>query len=401
MSNAQLMLFVILGQQCLFGVVWLLAFVSGTARRPAMHWAVTAWLTAGAIALITQRGQWPAWATVALPNAVMVCSFIALRRGVRSFARQPAGDGSAWLVGACGCAGLPLALLRPDLLLPGVAMAVVAIISLLLVTGLDIRRHLSGEFGSHAATWCALPVLVLAAVFIGRGLLGLTGPDRVAAYIEQPAGNNLVALAVALLFSLLLQLSLVVMVLLRLVRRLQYRSDHDMLTGLLLRRPLEHLLRAEMQRQRRFGGSFALLAVDIDHFKAVNDRHGHAAGDAVLQRVAHAMRAAARDIDSVARMGGEEFCVLLPGADAAGAEGVAQRMLQAVRSLRHPESDASQPLQVTLSIGLAVAEAPEEPLQHLQRRLDQALYAAKSAGRDAIRHAEAPPRPAQPLVSAS
>ena len=127
------------------------------------------------------------------------------------------------------------------------------------------------------------------------------------------------------------------MVLLRRVRRLQYQSDHDLFTGLLSRRPMEQLLLSESQRQRRFGRSFALLSVDIDHFKKINDGWGHAAGDAVLKRVAEALRAAARDIDSVARMGGEEFCALLPGADVAGAESVAVRLLETVRGLHHPE----------------------------------------------------------------
>lgn len=148
---------------------------------------------------------------------------------------------------------------------------------------------------------------------------------------------------------------------------------------------MEQLLLAESQRQRRFGQSFALLSIDIDHFKRVDDRCGHAAGDAVLKRVAEALRASARDIDSVARMGGEEFCVLLPGADAAGAGSVAVRMLEAVRGLHHPELDGGAP--ATISIGLAVREAPAETVLALQRRLDQALYSAKAAGRDRVERA--------------
>jgi diguanylate cyclase (GGDEF)-like protein len=189
---------------------------------------------------------------------------------------------------------------------------------------------------------------------------------------------------VALVIALLLQVNLTAMVLLRLVRRLQHQSDHDMLTGLLSRRPMEQLLLAESQRQRRFGRSFALLSIDIDHFKKINDGFGHAAGDAVLKRVAQALRAAARDIDSVARMGGEEFCVLLPGADVVGADSVAMRLLETVRGLHHPEIGGAP---VTISIGLAVMEAPAEPMQALQRRLDQALYGAKAAGRDRVEQA--------------
>jgi diguanylate cyclase len=202
--------------------------------------------------------------------------------------------------------------------------------------------------------------------------------------LQQAGGSGVAAAFVALVIALLLQANLTALVLLRLVRRLQYQSDHDMLTGLLSRRPMEHLLLAESQRQRRFGQRFALLSIDIDHFKRINDSCGHAAGDAVLQRVAEALRAGARDIDSVARMGGEEFCVLLPGADVAGADSVAMRLLETVRGLHHPEIEGAP---VTISIGLAVMEAPTEAIQALQRRLDQALYSAKAAGRDRVERA--------------
>jgi diguanylate cyclase (GGDEF)-like protein len=225
---------------------------------------------------------------------------------------------------------------------------------------------------------------LLALLFLVRAAVAVLSPAAFQSYLQRPGGAGVVAGVVALVIALLLQANLTTMVLLRLVRRLQYQSDHDMLTGLLSRRPLEQLLLAESLRQRRFGRSFALLSIDIDHFKTVNDVYGHAAGDAVLKRVAAALRAGARDIDSVARMGGEEFCVLLPGADVAGAEGVAQRLLDTVRGLHHPEIDGAQ---VTISIGLAVMASPAEALQALQRRLDQALYRAKAAGRDRVERA--------------
>jgi diguanylate cyclase (GGDEF)-like protein len=224
----------------------------------------------------------------------------------------------------------------------------------------------------------------MAILFLVRAGVALLNPAGFQSYLQQPGGGGVAAAFVALVVALLLQANLTAMVLLRLVRRLQYQSDHDMLTGLLSRRPMEQLLLAESQRQRRFGQSFALLSIDIDHFKKLNDSFGHAAGDLVLKRVAEALRAAARGIDSVARMGGEEFCVLLPGADVAGAECVAARLLDTVRRLHLPEVGGAT---VTISIGLAVMESPSEPIQDLQRRLDQALYSAKAAGRDRVERA--------------
>jgi diguanylate cyclase (GGDEF)-like protein len=225
---------------------------------------------------------------------------------------------------------------------------------------------------------------LLAALFLVRASIALLNPTAFQNYLQQPGGGGVVPAFVALLIALLLQANLATMVLLRLVRRLQFQSDHDMLTGLLSRRPMEHLLLAESQRQQRFGGSFALLSIDIDHFKKINDGWGHPAGDAVLKRVAEALIGASRDIDSVARMGGEEFCVLLPGVDAAGAYGVAMRLRETVRELQHPGIDGTA---VTISIGLAVVDSPAEPLPALQWRLDQALYAAKAGGRDRVERA--------------
>ena len=248
-------------------------------------------------------------------------------------------------------------------------------------SAVDIRSALTEEFGRTAASWCALPMALLAVLLLVRGAVAVANPAAFQIYLQQPGGRGVAAALIALIIALLMQANLTTMVLLRLVRRLQYQSDHDPLTGLLSRRPLEKLLLSESQRQRRFGQSFALLSIDIDHFKKINDAWGHAAGDAVLKRVAEALRAAARDIDSVARMGGEEFCVLLPGADVPGAESVAMRLLDTVRGLHHPET-AGAP--VTISIGLAVMPSPAEPMQALQRRLDQALYRAKAAGRDRV-----------------
>jgi len=148
---------------------------------------------------------------------------------------------------------------------------------------------------------------------------------------------------------------------------------------------MERLLDAEVQRRRRFGDSHAILSVDIDRFKQINDRWGHAAGDAVLVRVAHALRDASREVDRVARMGGEEFCLLLPGVDQAGAERMAQRLLEVVRGLDHSEIDRS--LKVTVSIGLVVVGPGGESLPLLLRRLDDALYAAKHHGRDRFERA--------------
>ncbi|MEO8280683.1 MAG: GGDEF domain-containing protein [Ideonella sp.] len=383
-SNAELLLIVILLQQSLFGLFWLVAARLHLARRPALHWAAMACLAAGGLMLILQRGQAPPWLSVGLGNGLVLAAFVSLRRGVQRFIRLPTTDREHGLLlglGVLSAVGTTVTNLSP---LPAVLLAAAAMAWTLLRTAGEIRAALAEEFGRTAASWCASPMAILALLFVVRAGAAMLNPTGFQSYLQQPGGDGVGAAFVALVIALLLQANLTTMVVLRLVRRLQYQSDHDMLTGLLSRRPMEQLLLAESQRQRRFAGSFALLSIDIDHFKKINDRYGHAAGDAVLKRVAHALHAAARNIDSVARTGGEEFCVLLPGADLTGADCVAGRMLDAVRGLHHPEVDGAP---VTVSIGLVVMEAPAEPMQDLQRRLDQALYSAKAAGRNRVERA--------------
>lgn len=126
----------------------------------------------------------------------------------------------------------------------------------------------------------------------------------------------------------------------------------------------------------------AVVLIDVDHFKRLNDDHGHAAGDVALRAVASALRGAVRNTDVVSRHGGEEFLVVLPATDADGAQVLAERLRSAVRELSI--SFDGEPLRVTASLGVASAEAGAVDLESLVRRADEALYRAKGDGRDRV-----------------
>jgi len=158
---------------------------------------------------------------------------------------------------------------------------------------------------------------------------------------------------------------------------LRHLADHDPLTGLLNRRSFERALDQHLARVRRYGVQGALLMIDLDGFKAVNDRHGHGTGDAVLAGVAERLRARLRTSDLLARLGGDEFAALLPVADRAEAEHVARIAVEVVRDLS-PEQGPP----VTASVGAAVLAEPELTAHVVQRQADRAMYAAKRAGRD-------------------
>lgn len=157
----------------------------------------------------------------------------------------------------------------------------------------------------------------------------------------------------------------------------------DHLTGLANRRAFFEAAELELQRWSRTPRALSVLVVDADHFKAVNDQHGHAAGDAVLRALAASFGAVFREVDVAARVGGEEFAVLLPGTSLAGAQAAALRLGEHIRALEVVHEGRT--LRVTASMGVATMEPGVQGLEGLLRRADEALYAAKSAGRDQVR----------------
>lgn len=161
-------------------------------------------------------------------------------------------------------------------------------------------------------------------------------------------------------------------------------AETDTLTGLSNRRKLREFAEQEIRRGLRSGRGFALLLLDVDHFKAVNDRHGHAVGDEVLVELGGRLVAAIRCVDVASRWGGEEFCVLLVETDAAGAEVAAERVRAAVEEA--PFLTSAGPLSITLSGGLAEWSRDRHAgvLDEVLSRADRALYSAKRAGRNRV-----------------
>ena len=154
----------------------------------------------------------------------------------------------------------------------------------------------------------------------------------------------------------------------------------DPLTELSRRHVLEDALRRETDRMRRTGGSLALVMVDLDFFKQVNDAHGHRTGDEVLARVGRLLRATARNIDLPARFGGEEFAVLLADSTVEGAAAFADRFRGHLEEVRVPVPGGGT-VGVTASMGIAAGSDLINP-EELIEAADQALYQAKSEGRN-------------------
>lgn len=164
---------------------------------------------------------------------------------------------------------------------------------------------------------------------------------------------------------------------------------HDSLTGVHNRQYFLESLQRELTRSRRYETPVAVLMIDLDHFKAVNDLHGHLSGDDVLREFTRRTQTVIRSESLLARLGGEEFCVMVPEADAEHAISVAERIRTAISS--RPFRIASGRVSISVSIGIAVTEGPEPPgTEDVLRQADQNLYEAKKQGRDCI-HCSAVP----------
>lgn len=165
--------------------------------------------------------------------------------------------------------------------------------------------------------------------------------------------------------------------------RLAEQIGTDPLTGCLNRRALETRLRAEWRQAKRRGSTVAVLAIDLDHFKNVNDTRGHPFGDVVLQELAGIMKATARDTDAVARLGGDEFVIVLPDTGWQGALTFAERIRRKVDDFSF--GAASGAIGLTISVGVALARGtdPMSP-ETLLQEADRSLYKAKSGGRNRI-----------------
>lgn len=167
-----------------------------------------------------------------------------------------------------------------------------------------------------------------------------------------------------------------------LMRRLWESSTQDALTGTCNRRQFQARFAAELAFARRHGSQLAVLLFDIDHFKAVNDRHGHATGDLALKHVAATMQRELRAEDLLARLGGEEFCLLLRETAAPGAQRAAERIRQAIG--QSVFTGANGPLGVTVSCGVATLADGAGDGDDLLACADRRLYAAKGAGRNRV-----------------
>jgi diguanylate cyclase (GGDEF)-like protein len=364
--------------QAVAALLWGLGAWLAQAERAALaHWSAYAGLSAVTWTLLSLHFRSPPVLLV----LIGVCSVIALRRGIRLYIGRPLGWATPALMVALVLAGGALAQEANWRALQAVInFGVLA--ALYLATAFDLRRHALEDLHWRFPLALSLPLLLGGVAFGSRALRAALAPESVATEMNVHSALNVGSALAYIVLVLLMHATLMALVVARLLGRLQQLARRDALTGLLNRRAMHAALDQHARQRRRAADTFSVLMIDVDHFKDVNDRHGHEAGDHALMHISRLMAQALRTQDRLARFGGEEFLVLLPASNLARALAEAESLRLQVRSQPLELGELSVPLSV--SIGVAEWSGASEDLSRLLARADDALYRAKRLGRDRV-----------------
>ena len=377
-------------QYAVLAPAWIVAaLVLPGERRAAGWWAAHSVGSALALLLIVIGMYAEDPSARALGNILAVAATLALQRGVWSFTGQRSKTLLQCLMLAASSVVSVLATLDVAWVPARIALVAGVWAVLYFWTATDVWRHVRQILRLRWGLLYAAPMLLAGLMLAARSLRALQSPETVMVEVLQNTVLSLGSSLTGMVSALVIQMLLVALVVTRMVSRLEHLSRHDPLTGLLNRRAIDELLQQEAQRARRLPAPgkveapFSVLMIDIDHFKRLNDNFGHAVGDRALQHLAAVMGAQLRDIDSLARWGGEEFLVLLPGTSGVEAQVLAERLCGRVRNLPLASEDGR--LRLTASVGVADWRGAQDSITELLRRADSALYLAKHEGRDRVR----------------
>lgn len=341
-------------------------------------WTASLLLQSVAFVLLTARGVWPDAATVVLPNACLTLVLTLQMAAIREFHGRTS---SIWwhVLPVLAVAGMFVFVMNDSILriiLHGVVFGVGALALAIMVQRLNPESR-------GSARWLMLGGYLIGAATMGsRAVVSVVDPGAIPSFLGPSAFQGINFLFV---FAVILVTSVGFLLLHkeRSEEAAQKLALTDPLTGAFNRRTFLELAEKEIARTRRARGSLSLIMLDLDHFKQMNDRNGHLAGDEVLKGVVAITLTCLRKEDFLVRYGGEEFCILLPSVAIDRAAVMAERIREAVEQARF--SFKGRALSVTISIGVTTLSMDgNENIDTVVNRADEALYAAKKAGRNRV-----------------
>lgn len=249
---------------------------------------------------------------------------------------------------------------------------------LCLAIGRLVLRASSNDTARYSCRFTGYMAILFAFCHAVRGVVHGIGIEGLSSAF-QSSPLNLLFISLGSMVMPVFAMGIIMIVHNRMMEQAMAAANRDFLTGAWSRRAFFELAERELVRVRRTGRALSLLLFDVDHFKQINDTHGHAAGDCVLQEIVQRAEKEIRGMDCIARVGGEEFAVLLPETDAAAAMVIAERLRLTLAAPPDPAHIRLVPC--TVSIGIAV-HTEQESIADLMRRADAALYQAKAGGRN-------------------
>ncbi|EKU81800.1 diguanylate cyclase (GGDEF)-like protein [Massilia sp. UYP32] len=350
------------------------------------EWRQANLLAVVALLLFAARGVVPDVLSVELANALYLGTITLIFAGFRRFL----GLSVPWRLLAAGALAAISGIVFFHHVIESAALRIVSVSlyhgAVCFAIGITLRAPGEPRL-RYSFTFTRCAALVLGVGHAWRAGFYLIDFYRPYSLLEGSA-YNLAFFAIGTLALPALTLGAVMMANARLIAASAHAADHDHLTGAASRRAFFAFAERELARAERHGSALGLLLVDADHFKHINDTHGHGVGDLVLRDLVERTQQTIRKIDYCARLGGEEFAVLLPDADGRTVLSVAQRLRAALERAPQVEAGAAG-VSYTVSIGVAMLR-PGEGITSLMARADTALYAAKAGGRNRV---EAAPEP--------
>jgi diguanylate cyclase (GGDEF)-like protein len=326
-------------------------------------------------ALLLLSDSIPLFASIAISHSLLLSACVLFYTGVLRFFKSPCKARYAWALAVIA------SILTAYLILSHNHTQTLAYV--IAISFFFVRGFIAIEIFMQAADRIFLKIF--AAFMGGYAVFALNRVIFTLVYGVPPNHAQrdvfqIVSVLLSVFFAFFIGLSFLLMLCDELLTLVKDESERDLLSGVLNRRGIEQKLDTELRRAARSGQNLSIALVDIDHFKAINDHAGHAAGDSALRDVVSAISSHLRVHDFIGRFGGDEFLLVFPHTSCSSAFNICSRIEQSVRALSVPGSR----LPLTISIGLTQAATGEDP-DSLLARADKALYSAKGAGRNCCR----------------
>ena len=372
-------------------LVWTYVVRSYPSFGAARFWAASSYMATVGAFILTLRGTVDPWIPVVLGNTLLLFSGWVGALGIERFYNRAASWGASLLLTAMTAGGLAAYLawdnieMRIVVYSLGQGLTLVAMLAML-----SKRNEAGGSVGARLVGLVALTGIAVHAMRAGFAVWHVGGD---VGFLEYNAVQAVMMLALVFL-SMVWNFGFLLMAIDRLRGEVADLALMDDLTGIANRRHLLQRLSAECALSRRTGVPFALLAVDLDGFKEINDSYGHAAGDEYLRLFTATAQSRLRPGDMLARAGGDEFCIVLPATALRDAAALAREVLEACRATFAHWDGASVPIAASIGVALWSPLMGGHP-ERLIAAADQALYAAKKQGKNRLAVYDEAPAPVQ------